>query len=478
MNSAIRRTQEEYFEVLEAFFGDYYKKMSKTGKAAWEMAVEAVRVYDDSMAKVESDLLNDELNDLWERRTQQLRNEIRGVGGVKAVYRGADVPLGGINFAKRSALYMDMTMIEDPISISLIHRETLNYRMLIAILVEYSLRMLEVMDLAVACEDVQPLVIVPPYPYWLQTERKHLRKQAIKYALNFWSDVLGRNFKSMKELKDFIFNQGTPERLLEHLKKPELFSDPDHEIGPVETLKQFMQFEFNVASSGSYGSLGDPQLLADVFFNSTLGSLAEVSSQLFSCRPDVMRAEPVTDTTYFWRRLRWVFRHDSEMYARMNRAVPGDYGSPQRPLRADALVLNVLMRDDFRWLGNVPVKDIVRLREDGELDNIRKIFSDGIRDMGGAELEELPTIARQVKDNWNRAVDKHKGDVRKLRIDAGLSAGTVLAGTIGVMTPQFSPAGWITALGTGARLGRDLAKLAEYNQRPVAILLKAKESAT
>lgn len=478
MSSVIRRTQERYFEILEDFFGDQYKKMKQTGKTPREVALEVAKVYSDSMVKTESDQLLEDLNGLWMGQIEQMRSEIRGIQGVKAFYGGSMTPTEGLSFAKKAALYVDTTIIADPASSLLGVRKIYNPRALIYALTLFSLNMLEFRDLTPARAEVSPLTIVPSIAYRHETERRHLKEQMDSYTIGFYSEVLSKEFVSIHDLRSFVSSQGSLEGLLRHLTQPGLLSDPDRNLDPSQHVRDFVNFILRNRPRGSYGGLEDPKLLTDVVLEMVGGQMGGFSHILYCCRSDVMRAEPVTDLKLCWGILNWIFRHDSAEWAKKLEAKPGSYGIPERKLSADASVLNVLMRDDFRWLGNVPNKDIARLREKGELEEIRDMFSDGIREMGAAEPDELDRVVEQVKGNWNRAVDKHKKEVRKLRMDAGLSAGAVIVGTLGVIVPVFSPFA-IAGAGIGAaKLARDMAKLHEQRKRPVGILLKAYSNPT
>lgn len=447
--------------------------MRQTGKPSQEVALEAARVYSKSMVEVESDQLREELSGFWAGQIERLEREIRGIRGVKAFYEGGTMPTKGLDFAKRVALYVDTTIIADPVGSLLLLEPILNPITLIHSLVTCSLDILELNDLILHYSELPPLTIVPDHSFCPDKEIKPVAEQVDKYTISFCSEALGREFKSIQDLKDFVASCGSLEELLKHLTRRELLSDPDRELDPYTCLRTYMVESFRVKARGSYRGLQDPELLTDAFLEFVGGGLSRVNIVLLRSRSDIMKAEPITDFKDFWSFLNWVFRRDSAEWARKLEAKPGSYGIPERKLNANALVLNALMRDDFKWLGNAPVKDIARLREKGELKEIRDMFSDGIRDMGSTEPEELNHVVEQVKDNWNRAVDKHKKEVRKLRVEAGLSASAVIAGTLGATVPIFSP---FAIAGTGigaAKLAWDITRLQEQRKRPVGILLKA-----
>ena len=95
MSSAIRRRQERYFEILEDYFGIWYKRMKEKNKSFKEIANEVLKVYSKSMANTEAYSFTEELIRLWEGNLSQLRNEVKELPCLKAYYSGRVSPKSG-----------------------------------------------------------------------------------------------------------------------------------------------------------------------------------------------------------------------------------------------------------------------------------------------------------------------------------------------------------------------------------------------
>lgn len=211
-------------------------------------------------------------------------------------------------------------------------------------------------------------------------------------------------------------------------------------------------------------------------------TIGKTISQLISCGS--LGAEPVTDHTRDWRLLLWKFKHDSELLAKKLKF--------RRPSKHH-LVMNTLRLDDFKWLGNVPTDGIIRMRQEGELQDLRNLLGKNIQDLQNVSDEDFVQIGQEIKYNLNQALKKHAMKVKGLnekyrrRYNFGI-ASSVVTGTLAFATALYPPValatgiasaiGGGTIIGTIEKLMELREEMKELQKKPVAMLFEAKKLAT
>jgi hypothetical protein len=149
--------------------------------------------------------------------------------------------------------------------------------------------------------------------------------------------------------------------------------------------------------------------------------------------------------------------------------------------------MNALRLDDFSWLGNVPIEGIVKLREDGELQNVRDTLSRGIERIETVSDEDFSEVTRQVGYNLDQEFKRHKTQLknldekfrRKYNFDV---ASVAVGGSIAVISALFQPLAVAAGIVGGGSLMKfisdvlaERSKKAELRRKPVALLFEAYE---
>ena len=152
---------------------------------------------------------------------------------------------------------------------------------------------------------------------------------------------------------------------------------------------------------------------------------------------------------------------------------------------------NGLLTERLQWLANVPVTDLVTLRKQGFLSELREIISTSVGDLSNARLDDFDRIGSTVDVNLNTALNRHQEFLREIHNETldGLliSVPALLASVVGTILPLFgiiTPWTLIAAGAIGTASLKDLipslTKLKRERENaertPVGILWSAREA--
>ena len=476
MSSTSRGFHEKYFQILEDYFGVHFERMKKKRQGTLEATRASLEAYNPALADSVFDTLFEELTHLdWDSVEHGLRQQ----GGVKAFIQAPVQFLLSPKSIKKQSLYADTVALSPPI----VHTRRVNYQLMEPIarlsqIIHSSLSLLQMKELFLADTTPPIAVLVRPAPFSNDASHKLWSELADRDGLHACSEVFDTTFSSESELLEFVQRHITLDNLCHDAKKPEVFASHAPSLGGAkypfrEALELAMKATYGFFSY-AFSSLNDPELLTFAVEFGILGAISATDSQLFSCGS--YGAQPIADDRKEWQRLIWKFEHDNEFFAEK-------LGTG----RKDSLVMNALRLDDFSWLGNVPIEGIVKLREDGELQNVRDTLSRGIERIETVSDEDFSEVTRQVGYNLDQEFKRHKTQLknldekfrRKYNFDV---ASVAVGGSIAVISALFQPLAVAAGIVGGGSLMKfisdvlaERSKKAELRRKPVALLFEAYE---
>jgi hypothetical protein len=475
MSFAIRTFNEKYFEILEDYFGVHYQQMKRKRQTPVDAASESLSTYSVELAKSVLDSLEEEMARLdWEG----VEDCIKRQGGVKAFIEAPAQFLISTKPVQRLALYADTVILSqpEPIYEESINQFSLESRMFAKM--ADSLGLLQSKELFLA-DVTRPIATIARPAHTRPEARENVKGLTNGDALALFSELFGTRFSSIQEIREFVRNLGTLDTLCGAMKKPELLHGTDRSGKKTYSLKSDIELTMNVRYSSSpnlFAGVNDPDLLV-AGVETIAGGLAIANSQLLSC--GLLGAHPCADHDENWRYLVWKFEHDSELLAK---------GFGLTGVTKDLLVLNALQLDEFNWLGNAPIDAIVRLREEGELRNIRDILTKGIERIESVSDDAFVEVTKQVGYNLDQEFKRHRAQLNALNREFALKykfdiASYAVAGCITVTAAMFQPLAYLAGLlGSAFSLTKTLSdvlesrrKTDELRRKPVALLFEAYE---
>lgn len=479
MSSKVTKVHEKYFKILEDYFGLYYEKMREKKQTSIKATNEALKAYSEKIAESVCDTFLEEINNLdW----NGVKEAIRQQRGTKALIEAPTETMKSVKTAKRISLYADSIVFSKSYTrYKKVYKSWTPHARLFKLMFD-SLSLLELKELFLA--DVTPPIIVLTEPVAFSTPKMFdaYKELVPSDSLSIFSDIFGRKFNAMNEVRKFVLGHKTLDRLSTGLEMSKFFiGSPrssshryDFKRGVEEYMKTYLK-----AKAGKYGGLNDPDLLVDAVVAEVEGNIGVTNAQLLDC--GFLEANPVTGGIIDWRYLVWKLSHDS-------RFLSGRFelGGVSR----DSLVMNALSLDNFRWLGNVPINGIVRMREEGELQNLRDILSRGVKEIETVNDEDFVQVTNEVSYNFSQVFKRHRTQVkrldekfkRKYHFDV---ASLLVTGAISVSSALFPPLAMVAGIIGGGSITKiihdileERSKRTELKRKPTGLLFEAYEDAT
>jgi hypothetical protein len=155
----------------------------------------------------------------------------------------------------------------------------------------------------------------------------------------------------------------------------------------------------------------------------------------------------------------------------------------------DALIMRAL-NEEQKFIGNVPLKGLKMLRDNGEMADLRELIGRNIREIENASDDEFIEVGKLVSYNIETALRKHSFEVQGLnerynRLIGFTSAGvvtSVVSGSIGFVASAYQPlalaAGILGGIPLGIQTVKQYLELRDKNKelqtKPVAVLFEKK----
>ena len=123
-----------------------------------------------------------------------------------------------------------------------------------------------------------------------------------------------------------------------------------------------------------------------------------------------------------------------------------------------------LNRAEFRWLGNVPIVDLVRLRADNENDHFRRELDGFIKELHESQIGDVEKVSAELSRRLGGLIAEHQKRVREIeerysakhKATGALVVATAAATFLPVLAPFLGlAAGAAGALGAAAKYGKD-----------------------
>lgn len=474
MSSTIRKFHEKYFEILEDYFGVHFKQMRNKKQSLPKAVAKSCEAYSNQLADSVCDAFNQELMNIdWRAYSDCIRN----LGGTKVLIEGTlTQELAEGNLIKRISLYADTIVFSGVIPryheylrIRGISKKKVSPIARIFMEITGALTLLGLKEVFFA--DVEEPIVVISLPLAFSTSdlARSCFKIADHDALELCSHIFGRKFSSLKEFSSFVLKKRNAENLAESIRHPEFVEANIPVKDALLTTMKAIAFVEPDAQSQK-----DPELLVKAMNNQVVNATRKSTAQLISCSR--LKAEPATISLDDWHILKWRFAKD-------NRILSKKLGMTK--ISANSQVLNALQLDDFKWLGNVPLEGIVRMREEGELQNLRDLLSKGVREIETVTDEEFVEVTKRVGYNLNEAFKGHKTQVKRLdeefrrKYDFDV-ASLIVTGSMGMVSALFPPLAIVAGIiGGGSmiqiirHIEEERSRREELRRKPIGLLFQA-----
>ena len=392
----LKEVHRAYIEILEQFFSNPYKEMQKYNLTPKQIASDmATRESVVKAFQSDAQYFEEGIREFWENFAPVVQAHISELTTLKGVYGGDFFPTYNGKIINSVGLYLDTVILPDPMIKALSMHRIMKPDRSLFYLTKHALTALSLKEILLA--DVNPPIIIispdrmetdPNYVKFLKTvsekdTRAHLekifdRKFASEVDIDSFLSSLTDESKLISALKD-------KSRLLYDLEIPNLPLEKQLEKA-AELRKQFPSYSLNLEPPGK------------VLKFEMLGRMMQINDVVQKSR--INNGIPLTDAPTSWQYLLWKYEYNKEASDKLNLSY--------KPM----LVANTLTQKQFAWLGNVPNTELVRLRKQGALKNMREVFDKGISEIRSADDKSFSSVVTQVSRNIEESLDKHRKDIR------------------------------------------------------------------
>jgi hypothetical protein len=421
---------EAYYQILEDHFGRYYKD---------DNPIESVnRLLKQPMTYrvlyETSDTVIEEIFDLFNSNSSKISRDIKSLEGIKTHYCGNIAPQDAERFLCQTGLYVDTTIISDPVSYIFSFKEMLSSKSdYINLLFKYTFNMLKLKSAAIN-DSERPILHIIPKPIFMR-EINHYNEEPDTTCKDYFNCLLDENAKSIDDTERIISEIKSKEELIDRIDKADILIP---EIREANNLAEgFDLFHDSIKSRYTYKI----NSISEGLFLDAKGRFIQ-SSLNFDFASN-FRLINSFDTENSWHIYKWMLQ------------------SQAKKIDNRALIVNALTLDKVKWFGDLKLEDVVKARENYCLQDFRDIINKEISFID--EDRDLSDVANQIHYNLTTAFEKHQKDLLSLKQDykfnyvktySGVVVGSLslltgiltlnpVTSTIGTVTLGSSLIGWI-----------------------------------
>jgi hypothetical protein len=462
--------QQDFFTILEEFFERATGK-SPDAFATFDSFGEEIRKNSTVLANRVPDAFRyvwDKLPQFYESDKVGAFEEAKKAAGLKFVLGGSS-RFGKTHFdsVRKMLLYADTILVPDPILPWMeAPRDDERFQHVLQIQAAFSL--LHLKPIVDAEIPYPALIVFPSYEKTLEIRDAKTQGFINNFLVGVLSSKLGREFNEITEIGTFATHK--PEEFLRAVESQRLFVGPGCAPGRplAEQLKEYREAIADWRSVGHQGQIAaysDSQLVFQGIVERLipqfhlLENADELNANPMLCIPSQWHYY-TTCTTAFEERLR-------------------KQGLLEEKTIASARAIN---QPNLSWLGNIPMKDLVRLREGNENESFRKRLGNLTSQLHKASLQDIEKVTNEVSKDLSALLTEHSKGIRqqaaefqtKYKIAALGAFATLAAVLVPTLAPFGIPSAAAVALGYAATKIDEVAKRKQQARSLVGVLAAAK----
>jgi len=467
MDTFIEKIQSKYFELVDDYFGSLYRRCS-------DKNVHDAAVHYSNMplsGNIIYDMLpelKDAIMALWTTNRKELYDSISKIPGLKVCYSGDISPSESFQFISRTGMYVDTTLIPDPL-VKLLNTPSNLFepRYQIYYTVKHVFNVLDAQEFFFSDTEMPISIIYPLAFYFNENRRDVCSNEADEDFKKYFSELF--ESEAEEKLLSDILSKNT-KKIADSIKNPSIL--PPQFFDPQDVTKGLENGNEVMSSIGIAKVVKKSGLALKLY---VIGRLMGLSDCFLDCVS--FDSKPVFDSVNSWSMFKWKLASNNYQITK------------KLELDPSTAIINSLQLDNFRWLGNIPPEKLVTLRNNNELSEIRELLAHEISEIHNCNRADLELVANRVKYNLKSAFEKHKEEIKTLEEDLKTRYqidGTLLVtGAICAVASLFwSPAALISIIGGGGILGFYDAiagkkeKIEEITNKPIGILFSASQEGT
>lgn len=412
----------------------------------------------------------------WKQNSNAINSELARLPGLKARFGGDLGPQRRQRLFERLGIYYDSIVVADPMLRSITMQGPQKWRDYYVL--KYGISLILSRDVYLA--DVYPPIAVLVSEEHLLKETSHypdLLKHSLFDAIAIANSIFNQNFDTEEDVLQFLKKVGNKETLVREIADTDIFRfDDDVSNDPLEQIEA-MDKELGI-------HFNDEDLPTEMkglnrIWNQLVGRMMQ-ANELLQQSTDI-EAHPVIQAPNSFHWLTTKVRINSNLLEESL----DKYLLPKLP------VTNALLSKKLEWLSNIPIDELIRLREQGFLNDLRATITNNFSELSTATIDDLERIGNQVDSNLQIALNRHQEQIQNLNKtlmrELSVSVPTLLISIAGAIQPLFglTPPSWLPFLATvggTASLKEIISSAAKHisekkreGKSPIGILWHARE---
>lgn len=417
---SLAQIQDTYFSFLFDQLGWLYDQMNKAGatpeKVAMGMAQDSKFVK--QIVSVIPEIA-EQLKEFWQSVSDAGSYHLQDGRQLKATFAGDLFPSYWKNVVSTAGLYIDTIILPCPIMRTAPLLRAMPAPQFTATLVKHILTAMSYREVAIA--DVNPPIalVLPNSDDIDKPSLQHIVECSEPAMLKHAQYLFDRSFESLEHIMDFCGSLTTVDQVLTEIKRTDrLLFDTEWGRDPHTQLTRTIS-EYPIAIPGLDEGIAGHHVLSACLGRMPQALAAQEKALHF-------RGTPLINADTSWLYYTWLLKYN---------AAPQNEQSDQTMHIARTLVTE--SEKNLAWLGNVPPKTVLEVRQHGHAEEIREILGHGVSELVKVNPNNYFRTADQVVENIDKAFREHQQKLleakrKKLKL-YGIDIGSFVAtGTLAV----------------------------------------------
>ena len=379
----IDKFYEEYFQIIEDGFGRYFKDSNpiESVNRLLKQPMTSRMLYETSETVI------DEIHELFKINETKNLTELSSLKGIKTNFCGSVSPQEIEKFLCQTGLYVDTTVISDPITFVHILKPYMDKHNFTESLFRHAFKMLKLKNALINDSEIPILKIIESPSFLEKYDDKY--GEADKQTLQFFNDLFDEDFETLDKLQKMILEIKTTKELTAKIRNKELLIPEIKEYSDIE--KGFESFSQNFSQQFKSPVYTKINTASSAYYTYNIGSFR--SNLLNFNFSKEFRLINSFDSENSWHNYNWLLENQAKM------------------INKQTMVINSLTLEKIKWLGNLKLNDVIIAREKSCMQEFRELINKEINLIDDSSIDE---VADQINYNVEQAFVKHQNELQKI----------------------------------------------------------------
>ena len=340
-----------------------------------------------------------EIQNFYNKNDSRMFQLLGIIGGLKYVLGGGSRFLTTqFKAVKSMALYGDTILIPDPV-LPWLETERIEEKFHHILFLEQIFIILHFKPLVDANLPYPAISVFPSWEKFLEKNDSITKTGVERLVTNFFSFYLQIPFTAYEEIISYV--KKNPDTFLKKVDDKNLFIAPGQEPQSIyNAIKHYREY-IDTWRSSDYKDTCKTYSDAEIVW---LGINERLAPQFHWWEnSNELKAHPLACLDVQW--------HYHQLTSKMllgmiNSNVP----KPLNPLESYIQLNN----KHFKWLGNLTVEELVRLREEGENEEFRSNIKKNLDHLNAASIQDVDDVAVEVAKTISSLINKHQRNIKKI----------------------------------------------------------------